>query len=223
MLESGIQADILLCRSKVNLGQDERRKLGLFCNVSKDDVIAALDVDNIYKIPLSYHAQGLDTQVLKHFGLLEQSPEPDLSKWQTIIDTMNNFEHDVKIAVVGKYCGLPDAYKSLREALVHAGIANKTKVHIEWVDSEKLEPLNEDEVARLLSPFDGILVPGGFGSRGIEGKIKAVTYARTRKIPFLGFVLACRWRLSKLVGICLGFKMPIPVNLVRTARLLLRV
>ena len=206
LLESGIQADILLCRSKVNLGQDERRKLGLFCNVSKDDVIAALDVDNIYKIPLSYHAQGLDTQVLKHFGLLEQSPEPDLSKWQTIIDTMNNFEHDVKIAVVGKYCGLPDAYKSLREALVHAGIANKTKVHIEWVDSEKLEPLNEDEVARLLSPFDGILVPGGFGSRGIEGKIKAVTYARTRKIPFFGICLGMQMAVIEACRNLLGIQ-----------------
>ena len=205
LLESGIQADILLCRSKVNLGQDERRKLGLFCNVSKDDVIAALDVDNIYKIPLSYHEQGLDTQVLKHFGLLEQSPEPDLSKWHEIIDTMNNFEHDVKIAVVGKYCGLPDAYKSLREALVHAGIANKTKVHIEWVDSEKLEPLTEDEVAHTLNPFDGILVPGGFGSRGIEGKIKAITYARTHKIPFfdicLGMQMAVVEACRNLLGI----------------------
>lgn len=206
LLESGIQADILLCRSKVDLGQDERRKLGLFCNVSKEDVIAALDVDNIYKIPLSYHAQGLDTQVLKHFGLLEKSPEPDLSKWKKIIETMNNFEHAVKIAVVGKYCGLPDAYKSLREALVHAGISNKTKVKIEWVDSEKLEAMTEQEVAHALKPFDGILVPGGFGLRGVEGKIKAVTYARTQKVPYFGICLGMQMAVIEACRNLLGIK-----------------
>ena len=189
LMEAGIAADILLCRSKMALGSDERRKLGLFCNVGADDVIAALDVDNIYKIPLSYHEQGLDVQVLKHFGMLEQAPEPNLSKWYNIINTMENFERTVKIAVVGKYCSLPDAYKSLREALVHAGIANKTKVSMEWIDSETLEGLSQSEVADRLKDFHGILVPGGFGSRGVEGKIKAVQYARENKVPFFGICL----------------------------------
>lgn len=189
LMEAGIAADILLCRSKMALGSDERRKLGLFCNVGADDVIAALDVDNIYKIPLSYHEEGLDVQVLKHFGMLEQAPEPNLSKWYNIINTMENFERTVKIAVVGKYCSLPDAYKSLREALVHAGIANKTKVSMEWIDSETLEGLSQSEVADRLKDFHGILVPGGFGSRGVEGKIKAVQYARENKVPFFGICL----------------------------------
>ena len=195
LLESGIQADVLLCRSKMEIPAEERRKLGLFCNVSKDDVVAALDVDNIYKIPLSYHEQGLDTQVLKHFGLYETAPEPDLTKWREIIDTMTHFEHHVDIAVVGKYCGLPDAYKSLREALVHAGIANKTKVKIDWVDSETLEPMTDEQVADRLKSYHAILVPGGFGFRGIEGKIKAITYARTHHVPFF--------------GICLGMQMAV--------------
>ena len=205
LMEAGISADILLCRSKIPLGSDERRKLGLFCNVDKDDVIAALDVDNIYRIPLSYHEQGLDVQVLKHFGLLDKAPEPDLRKWQDIIDTMAHFEHHVKIAVVGKYCGLPDAYKSLREALVHAGIANKTKVNIEWVDSESLENMDKDAVVEKLCGFHGILVPGGFGSRGVEGKIKAITYARENKVPFFGICLGMQMAVVEacrnLVGI----------------------
>ena len=206
LMEAGISADILLCRSKIPLGADERRKLGLFCNVDKDDVIAALDVDNIYRIPLSYHEQGLDVQVLKHFGLLDKAPEPDLRKWQDIIDTMAHFEHHVKIAVVGKYCGLPDAYKSLREALVHAGIANKTKVNIEWVDSESLENMDKDAVAERLRGFHGILVPGGFGSRGIEGKIKAITYARENKVPFFGICLGMQMAVVEACRNLVGIK-----------------
>ena len=184
LLESGIQADILLCRSKMDIPAEERRKLGLFCNVSKEDVVAALDVDNIYKIPLSYHEQGLDTQVLKHFGLYETAPEPDLTKWHEILNVMGNFEHHVNVAVVGKYCGLPDAYKSLREALVHAGISNKTKVNMDWIDSESLEGMTNQNVANQLKPYHAVLVPGGFGIRGIEGKIKAITYARENNVKF---------------------------------------
>ncbi len=195
LLESGIQADVLLCRSKMELGEDERRKLGLFCNVDKDDVVAALDVKNIYEIPLSYHAQGLDTQVLKHFGMLKSAPEPDLTKWKNIINTMENFKRSVKIGVVGKYCGLPDAYKSLKEALVHAGIANETKIDVQWIESESLESLDDAAFAERLNDLDGILVPGGFGSRGIEGKIRAIQYAREKKVPFF--------------GICLGMQMAV--------------
>ncbi len=195
LLEAGIQADILLCRSKVMLGTEERRKLALFCNIKPDNVVVALDVDNIYKVPLTYHAQGLDVQVLKHFGLLEGAPEPDLSKWEEIVEIASNYEKEVKIAVVGKYCSLLEAYKSLHEALVHAGISNKTKVKISWIEAEQLETLTDSELNSTLKPYDGILVPGGFGIRGIAGKIKAVQYARENKVPFF--------------GICLGMQMAV--------------
>lgn len=195
LLEAGIQADILLCRSKVMLGTEERRKLALFCNIKPDNVVVALDVDNIYKVPLTYHAQGLDVQVLKHFGLLESAPEPDLSKWEEIVEIAANYEKEVKIAVVGKYCSLLEAYKSLHEALVHAGISNKTKVKISWIEAEQLESLTDNELNSTLKPYDGILVPGGFGIRGIAGKIKAVQYARENNVPFF--------------GICLGMQMAV--------------
>lgn len=195
LLEAGIQADILLCRSKVMLGTEERRKLALFCNIKPDNVVVALDVDNIYKVPLTYHAQGLDVQVLKHFGLLESAPEPDLSKWKEIVEIAANYEKEVKIAVVGKYCSLLEAYKSLHEALVHAGISNKTKVKISWIEAEQLESLTDNELNSTLKPYDGILVPGGFGIRGIAGKIRAVQYARENKVPFF--------------GICLGMQMAV--------------
>ena len=195
LLEAGIQADILLCRSKVMLGQEERRKLALFCNIKPDNVVVALDVDNIYKIPLTYHAQGLDVQVLKHFGMFESAPEPDLSKWNEIVNIATNYEKEVKIAVVGKYCGLLEAYKSLHEALIHAGIANHTKVKISWIEAEQLEELSHDELEKTLMPYDGILVPGGFGIRGIAGKIRSVQFARENKVPFF--------------GICLGMQMAV--------------
>lgn len=195
LMESGIQADILLCRSKVALGADERRKLALFCNVAPDDVIMALDADNIYKIPLTYHEQGLDVQVLKHFGMLENSQEPDLNDWKRIIHTCQHYEKEVKIAVIGKYCGLLEAYKSLHEALTHAGIANNAKVHITWISAEELEGKPQEEVDTLLKPYAGILIPGGFGVRGIDGKIKAIRYAREHRVPFF--------------GICLGMQMAV--------------
>ncbi len=205
LMEAGIQADILLCRSKMNLGPEERKKLALFCNVSPEDVIMALDVDNIYKIPAVYHEQGLDTQILKHFNMLEQAPEPDLSGWNKIIDTCTNYEKEVKIAVVGKYCGLLEAYKSLNEALVHAGIANRAKVKVTWLEAEQLEDLSQEQVNEALKPYSGILIPGGFGVRGIEGKIKAIRYAREHKVPFF--------------GICLGMQMAV----VEACRSLLRI
>jgi len=167
----------------------------LFCNVNPDNVVVALDVDNIYKVPLSYHVEGLDVQVLKRFKMYEQSPEPDLTKWHEIIKVTENYEKEVKIAVVGKYCGLLEAYKSLQEALVHAGISNKAKVRISWIEAEELEALTDTELSDKLKPFDGILVPGGFGIRGIQGKIRAVQYARENNVPFF--------------GICLGMQMAV--------------
>lgn len=206
LMEAGIQADILLCRSKVMLGSGERRKLGLFCNVAPDDVIMALDVDNIYKIPLTYHKQGLDTQVLKHFGMLDNAPEPDLSLWKNIITICQNYEKEVKIAVVGKYCGLLEAYKSLHEALIHAGIDNHAKVKISWLDAEQLESMSQEEVNSTLSDFAGILVPGGFGIRGIDGKIKAIRYAREHNIPFFGICLGMQMAVVEACRSLLGIE-----------------
>lgn len=206
LLESGIQADILLCRSRMDLGADERRKLGLFCNVSADNVIAALDVDNIYKIPLSYHAQGLDVQVLKHFGMYENAPEPDMQKWYDVIRTMNDFTKSVKIGVVGKYCKMLDTYKSLKEALVHGGIANGTKVDIEWIESEDLESLSDQAFVEKMNRLDGILVPGGFGLRGCEGKIRAIQYAREKKIPFFGICLGMQMAVIEACRHLLGIE-----------------
>ncbi len=206
LLEAGIQADILLCRSKIPLGESERRKLGLFCNISADNVVAALDVDNIYKVPLAYHQEGLDVQVLKHFHLYDQAREPDITKWQNIVKISENYEKETKIAVVGKYCGLLEAYKSLSEALTHAGIANKAKVKVTWIESDELESLTNEQLHDKLKYFDGILVPGGFGARGIQGKIRAIQYAREHKIPFFGICLGMQTAVIEAARHLLGIE-----------------
>lgn len=178
----GIQPDILLCRTDREIPRDERRKLALFCNVRESAVIEARDVPSIYDVPLSYHAEGLDAEVLAAFGIAN-SPLPTLERWQLISKRVRDPEGDVTIAIVGKYTGLKDAYKSLIEALHHGGIANKVKVNLDWIESEVFE--NEDP-APFLEGVHGILVPGGFGQRGAEGKIRAVRYAREREIPYFG-------------------------------------
>src|ERR671913_1521524 len=178
----GIQPDILLCRTDREIPREERRKLGLFCNVRESAVIEARDAASIYEVPLAYHAAGLDTEVLAAFGI-EGGPAPDLSRWHTISRRIRNPEGEVSIAVVGKYTGLKDAYKSLIEALHHGGIANKVKVNLDWIESEVFE---REDPAPFLEGVHGILVPGGFGQRGAEGKIQAVRYARERKIPYFG-------------------------------------
>lgn len=180
--EYGIQPDMLLCRSQCPIPQNEKRKIALFCNIREENVIAALDVDNIYMVPISYSHEGMDKQVCKHFGI-ECEGEPDLSKWEKIVETIRHPEGEVKVAVVGKYTQLLEAYKSINEALTHGGIANKYKVKIKWIDSELLEKSEPDI---YLSDVCGILVPGGFGQRGTDGKIAAVKYARENNIPFLG-------------------------------------
>ena len=177
----GIQPDILLCRTDRPIPRDQKRKLSLFCNVRETAVIEARDVDNIYAVPEAYHAAGLDDEVLQAFGV--DSPQPNLDRWKTINDRIRNPEGSVSIAIVGKYTGLKDAYKSLIEALTHGGIANKVRVDLDWIESEAFE---NDAPAPLLEQVNGILVPGGFGQRGAEGKIRAVQFARERKIPFLG-------------------------------------
>ena len=182
----GIQPDILLCRCEHPLPENERNKIALFCNVRKEAVIPALDARSIYSVPLQYHAEGLDAEVLHHFGL--SSPLPDMARWDDIVDRYFNPEGEVTIGVVGKYVGLPDAYKSLNEALVHGGMANRVKVNIKWIDAELFEG-GDDEIVTRLEPMDGILVPGGFGVRGTEGKIASVRFARERKVPFFGICL----------------------------------
>lgn len=179
----GIQPDILLCRSEQNLPEKERRKISLFTNVQEKAVISAVDVDNIYKLPLWFHAQKLDEIVVNRFGL--DLPAVDLSDWQSVINAMEYPEQEVTIGMVGKYIDLTESYKSLNEALTHGGIHTKTKVNIKYIDSEKIE----SEGAEVLQGLDAILVPGGFGLRGVEGKIEAVRYARENKIPYLGICL----------------------------------
>ena len=183
----GVQPEVLLCRSDRPLPDSEREKIALFCNVRKSAVIPALDARNIYDVPLQYHEAGLDDEVLYAFGITD-APAPDMTRWNEVMDAIDHYDSEVNIGVVGKYVGLPDAYKSLREALVHGGIANRTKVNIQWIDAEVFEHPESDIVAEL-EPLHAILVPGGFGERGSEGKIASVKFAREREIPFFGICL----------------------------------
>lgn len=178
----GIAPDILLVRADREIPQEERRKLSLFCNVRPSAVIQALDVASIYDVPLAYHKEGLDNEVLAAFGI-DPAPEPRLEAWQEVSNRIQSPEGDVTIAIVGKYTGLKDAYKSLMEALYHGGIANRVKVKFEWIDSEIFE---KEDPAPYLEKVHGILVPGGFGYRGAEGKIRAAEFARTKKVPYFG-------------------------------------
>ncbi len=182
LLNVGIQANMLICRCDRPIPDNERRKIALFCNVRPEAVIAALDVDTIYQVPVSYHAEGMDREVLRHFGF-PFDVEPDVSRWQRIVETVRAPEGEVKIAVVGKYTNLLDSYKSLAEALAHGGIANRVRVRLDWMDAGIFE--KPDTVARL-EGVHGILVPGGFGERGTEGMIEAVRFARERRVPFFG-------------------------------------
>jgi len=183
----GVQPDVLVCRSEQPLPASDRAKIALFCNVRPEAVIPALDAKSIYAVPTQYHAEGLDTEVLKAFGI-EPGPAPRLDRWEDILDRLHNPEGEVTIGVVGKYVGLPDAYKSLHEALVHGGLANRVKVNIQWLDAEVFER-DSDDVAARLEPMHAILVPGGFGERGSEGKIASVRFARERRVPFFGICL----------------------------------
>ena len=196
----GIQPDILLCRADREIPLNERRKIALFCNVRPSAVIQALDVSSIYDVPIAYHREGLDEAVLAAFNIADP-PSPDLSRWEAISSRISNPDGEVTIAVVGKYTGLPDAYKSLNEALVHGGIANQVKVNLEWIESEIFE---KADPAPWLQGVNGILVPGGFGERGSEGKIRAATFARTRNVPFFGICfgmqMACIEAARNLLG-----------------------
>ncbi|HRK25438.1 MAG TPA: CTP synthase, partial [Beijerinckiaceae bacterium] len=178
----GIQPDVLLCRCDRPIPDGERRKLALFCNVRPGAVVEAQDTAPLYAVPLAYHRNGLDTEILHAFGI-DGAPQPDLTRWERIVETVTNPNGAVTIAVVGKYTELKDAYKSLIEALAHGGIANRVKVNLDWIDSEVFEGA---DAAPKLEHVHGILVPGGFGVRGTEGKIAAATFARKNKVPYFG-------------------------------------
>ncbi len=182
LLSSGIQPDALLCRSDRPIPESERRKIALFCNIRPEAVIQGLDVDTIYQVPISYHEQGFDSVVLRHFGLPDET-SPDLGRWESIVASIRAPEGAVRIAVVGKYTDLLDAYKSLGEALQHGGIANRVAVHLDWIESEIFE---QPGTLERLQDVHGILVPGGFGERGAEGKIAAARFAREHRIPYFG-------------------------------------
>jgi CTP synthase len=197
----GIQPDVLLCRCDRPVPRSERKKIALFCNVRESAVIQALDVSTIYDVPVAYHREGLDREVLAAIGITD-APEPNLSRWEEIGHRIKHPEGEVTIAVVGKYTSLKDAYKSLTEALVHGGIANNVKVRLDWIDSEVFE---RSDPAPALEHVHGILVPGGFGERGTEGKILAAKFARERKVPYFGICfgmqMACIEAVRNLVGI----------------------
>ena len=183
----GIQPEIIVCRCDRPLPDGERAKIALFCNVRTEAVVPALDAPSIYAVPAQYHEAGLDSEVLHAFGIMDAA-EPDMGRWDDVLDRLFNPEGEVTIGVVGKYVGLQDAYKSLTEALIHGGLANRVKVNINWLDAELFEH-PEAEIAAALEPMHGILVPGGFGERGSEGKIASVHFARERKVPFFGICL----------------------------------
>lgn len=200
----GVQPDVLVCRAEKPLPAGERAKIAQFCNVPASAVIPALDAPSIYAVPLQYHAEGLDSEVLRAFGI-EPGADPNLSRWSEITDRLFNPEGEVTVGVVGKYVGLPDAYKSLNEALVHGGIANRVKVNIRWIDAELFETGDDAEVAANLEACHAILVPGAFGSRGAEGKIASVRFARERKVPYFGICfgmqMACVEGARNMAGI----------------------
>lgn len=199
----GVAPDVLVCRCEKPLPESDRRKIALFCNVRPEAVIPALDAASIYAVPLQYHAEGLDEEVLRAFGI-EPGDKPALGRWDEIVDRLVNPEGEVTVGVVGKYVGLQDAYKSLNEALVHGGIANRVRVNIRWIDAELFEG-DEGEVAAALEPCHAILVPGAFGSRGAEGKIASVRFARERGVPYFGICfgmqMACIEGARNLGGI----------------------
>jgi len=181
----GIAPDVLVCRSEQPIPEKERQKIALFCNVRPEAVIPAYDLKSIYEAPLAYHAAGLDQAVLDAFDITP-APRPNLTRWEDVMDRLTHPEGEVRIAIVGKYVQLEDAYKSIKEALVHGGIANRVKVHVEWIDASVFDSADP---SHALEDFHAILVPGGFGERGTEGKIRAATYAREKKIPYFGICL----------------------------------
>ena len=198
----GLAPDVLVCRSEHPIPERELEKIALFCNVRKEAVVPAYDLKTIYEAPLAYHRAGLDQAVLDAFGITP-APKPNLTRWEDVMDRISHPEGEVRIAIVGKYTQLEDAYKSIAEALTHGGMANRTKVRAEWIDAEIFE---REDPAPYLENFHAILVPGGFGERGTEGKIRAATFARTRKIPYLGICLGMQMAVIEAARNLVGVK-----------------
>ena len=199
--EIGIQPDLLLCRSDRRLPKEVKDKIGLFCNLSGDHVFSAIDVSSIYEVPIYFHEEGLDERIVEKLGIW--SGRPDLSKWQVMVDRLRDPKGEVRVGVVGKYTDWKDTYKSLVEALVHGGVANQVRILIEYLDAEDLEKGKSDD---LLKTLDGILVPGGFGERGVEGKIKAVEYARIHLVPYFGICLGMQLAVIAFARFVCGMK-----------------
>jgi len=199
--EIGIQPDILLCRTDRMLPNDMKEKIALFCNVDKDAVISAVDVDNIYRVPTFFHEEGLDAKIVKKLNIW--TGQPRLDEWKDIYKKISSPASEVTIAIAGKYVELTESYKSLNEALIHGGIANNCRVKLEYVDTEEIE---EKGIADLLDSADGILVPGGFGTRGVEGKIEVIRYAREKNIPFFGICLGMQLSVVEFVRNVCGLK-----------------
>ena len=206
LLEKGIQADLLLCRSSHPISESDRAKLALFCNLNPKNVIPALDLESIYKVPMAYHKEQVAERILEYFGLAETAKAPDLSQWQQLEDYLDANKREIDIAVIGKYFEVADAYKSLNEAIFHAGIACNVKVNIRRIDSVKLEDANKAEKDHLFEGVKGILVPGGFGRRGIMGKIIAIKYAREHNIPFFGICLGMQLAVIEFCRDVLGIQ-----------------
>ncbi|WP_225028959.1 CTP synthase [Xinfangfangia pollutisoli] len=198
----GLAPDVLVCRSEHPIPDREREKIALFCNVRPDAVIPAYDLKTIYEAPLAYHRAGLDQAVLDAFGI-QPAPKPNLARWEDVMDRLSHPEGEVRVAIVGKYTQLEDAYKSIAEALTHGGMANRTKVRAEWIDSEIFD---REDPAPYLDNFHAILVPGGFGERGTEGKIKAAQFAREKKIPYLGICLGMQMAVIEAARNLVGLK-----------------
>jgi len=201
LLSSGIQPDILVCRTEVPIDENIKKKIALFCNVQPNEVITAIDVDTIYEVPLRLHAEGLDDRILEHLNIWTGSP--NIKPWEELVEKIRNPRHSVTIGITGKYVDLTESYKSLHEALVHGGIANEARVELEYISAEELE---KGDPAELLSNCDGILVPGGFGSRGMEGKIRAIRHARENRVPFFGICLGMQLAVVEFARNIAGLK-----------------
>ena len=197
----GIQPDILVCRTEIPLEDSLKAKIALFCSVQQDAVINAVDVDTIYELPLALHEEGLDTKILELLNIW--TANPNIKPWQDLVKTIQNPKHEVTIAIIGKYVDLTESYKSLHEALIHGGLANETNVKLRYVNAEDLE---SQDAGKLLKGCDGILVPGGFGQRGVEGKMKGITYARENKIPFFGICLGMQLAVVEYARNVLGLE-----------------
>ncbi|MDR1477076.1 MAG: CTP synthase [Rickettsiales bacterium] len=204
LLEAGLFPNVIMCRSDSVIPEAEKRKIAMFCNVRPEDVISAPDVRNVYEIPLVYHNEGLDDRILAHFDV--KAKKPDLREWEGVSKVIGHWRHKVVIGVVAKYCGFPDAYKSLVEALYHAGLKNDSEVRIKWINAEDVERADSGEIGSVFAGIDGMIVPGGFGARGIEGKIRAAGYAREHGVPYLGICLGMQIAVIEMARNLLGIK-----------------